>query len=86
MIQILSVVTPKMATISNFVTHIVSSNVNLMHNNRFEQAKAMTFYDPSSNKPSTVQWWFVKSELYNDFQIELPLTKSVAKENLPFIP
>ena len=55
MIQILSVVTPKMATISNFVTHIVSSNVNLMPNNRFEQAKAMTFYDPSSNKPSTVQ-------------------------------
>ena len=45
-----------MATISNFVTHIVSSNVNLMHNNRFKQAKDMTFYDPSSNKPSTVPW------------------------------
>ena len=46
-----------MATISNFVTHIVSSNVNLMNNNRLKRAKDMTFYDPSSNKPSTVLWW-----------------------------
>ena len=44
-----------MATISTFVTHIVSSNVNLMNNNQLKRAKEMAFYDPFSNKTSTVQ-------------------------------